>query len=124
MTYENIDDADSWIDFGHSCRLCASRCAGKDQNQVVHIKISSRKIAITDQGTGKALAETPAKLAPQTWLPVRACFRGNDLIVQVADTALKASVPTLGDKKTVIALLVYGEGVGFRRISVTSAGKE
>ncbi|MBM3858932.1 MAG: arylsulfatase [Verrucomicrobia bacterium] len=96
----------------------------KDRDRVVHIQISSRKIAITDLATGKVLAESPAKLAPNTWLPVRACFRGNDLIVQVADAALKATTPMFGETKTIISLLVSGEEVGFRKLSVATAGKE
>jgi len=96
------------------------RFAAKGSDRVVHIQISSRKIAITDLATGKVLAETPAKLAPQTWLPVRACFRGNDLMVQVAEATLKATAPMFGETKTILSLLAHGEEIGFRKLGVTS----
>jgi len=49
----------------------------------------------------------------------------NDLIVQVAGTALKATAPMFGETKTIISLLVSGEEVGFRKLSVAaSASKE
>jgi hypothetical protein len=38
--------------------------------------------------SGKALAQSSVKLAAQTWLPVRACFRGNDLFLQVGSWCL------------------------------------
>jgi len=106
-----------WLPTGvsHTLRFASKR------DHIVHIQISSRKIAITDQATGKVLAESPAKLASQTWLPVRACFRGNDLIVQIADTTLKATVPMFGETKTIISLLVYGEEVGFRNVRVAGS---
>ena len=73
------------------------RFAGKERDHVFHIQISPRKIVITDQFTGKVLAQSPARLALQTWLPVRACFRGNNLIAQIADTTVEASAPIIGE---------------------------
>jgi len=96
------------------------RFTTKERDHVVHVQISAHKIVVSDQSTGKVLAQVSAKLASQTFLPVRACFRSNDLFVQVADTTLKASAPILGEAKTAFALLVYGEDVGFRKVTVTT----
>jgi len=98
------------------------RIAGKDRDHVLLVQISARRVTITDLSSGKVLAESAAKLKSQTWLPVRACFRGNDLIVQVADVAVKASAPLIGESKSAFALMAHGEEIGFRKISVANNG--
>lgn len=96
------------------------RIAGQERDHVLHVQVSPRKIVISDQFTGKVLAQSAAKFQSQTWLPVRACFRGNDLIVQVAGTTVKASAPIIGETKTAFALLAYGENIGFRKVVVVA----
>ena len=81
----------------------------------------ARRVAVTDSASGKILAQAPAKFTAKTWLPVRACFRGNELIVQVADVTAKASSPLVALPKTAFAFMTHGEDIGFRKVQVHSA---
>jgi arylsulfatase A-like enzyme len=94
------------------------RIASKDKDQVLLIQISPRRVTVTDQASGKILAQAPAKFAAKTWLPVRACFRGNEVTVQVADVTAKADSPLVALPKTAFAFMAHGEGLGFRKVSV------
>lgn len=94
------------------------RVAGKERDKVLLVQIAARRITVTDQVAGQTLSQSVANLKPQQWLPVRACFRDNDLAVQVADTVVKASAPLVGIYKTVFALLAHGENIGFRNVRV------
>jgi len=96
------------------------RIAGKDKDQVLLIQISSRRVAVTDSATSKILAQAPAKFPAQTWLPVRACFRGNELVVQVAGVTAKATAPLIAEPKSAFAFMAHGEGIGFRKVVVNS----
>ena len=96
------------------------RIAGKVQDQVLLIQISSRRIAITDQASGKIYAQSPAKFPANKWLQVRACFRGNELAVQVSDVFAKATSPLINEPKTAFALLAHGEEIGFRKVQVSA----
>jgi arylsulfatase A-like enzyme len=100
------------------------RIAGKVTDQVLLIQISSRRVAITDQASGKIFAQSPAKFPAKTWLPVRACFRGNELSVQVGDVFAKATSPLINEPKTAFALLAHGEEIGFRKVLVNAPPAE
>lgn len=97
------------------------RIANKVQDQVLLIQISSRRVAITDQASGKIYGQSPAKFPANKWLPVRACFRGNELAVQVGDVFAKAVAPAIAEPKTAFALLAHGEEIGFRKVQVNKA---
>ncbi len=97
------------------------RVAGKDKDQVLLIQVTSRRVAVTDQASGKILAQAPAKFAAKMWLPVRACFRGNELSVQVGGVTAKASSPLVALPKTAFAFMTHGEDIGFRKVQVYSA---
>ena len=94
------------------------RIASKDKDQVLLIQISPRRVAVTDQASGKILAQAPAKFTAKTWLPVRACFRGSTLTVQVGDVIAKADSPLVALPKTAFAFMAHGEDLGFRKVSV------
>jgi hypothetical protein len=96
------------------------RVAGKDKDQVLLIQVSPRRVAVTDQASSKILAQAPAKFAAKTWLPVRACFRGNELIVQVGGVTAQASSPLVALPKTAFAFMTHGEDIGFRKVQVHS----
>ena len=100
---------------GHTLRI-----AGKDKDQVLLIQISPRRVAVTDSASGKILAQVPAKFVAKAWLPVRACFRGSELTVQVAGVTAKASSPLLAEPKTAFAFMAHGEDLGFRKVQVHS----
>ena len=101
---------------GHTLRI-----AGKDRDQVLLIQISSRRVAVTDAASGKIFAQAQAQFAPRTWLPVRACFRGPELCVQVAGTTVKASAPLIGESKMAFAFMAHGADIGFRKVTVNRA---
>lgn len=96
------------------------RIAGKDVDRVLLIQISARRVAITEQGTDKILAQSPARFEAGTWQPVRACFRGSDLTVQVGAYVLRASATVIAEPKSAFALLAHGEDIGFRRVRVAA----
>jgi len=104
---------------GHTLRVTS-----KERDQVLLIQISARNVKVTNLATGKILADAPAKFAAQTWLPVRACFRGNELLVQVGNVTTKATAPLIGQPKVAFALLAHGENLGFRKVVVHGDGKK
>jgi arylsulfatase A-like enzyme len=91
----------------------------RERAQVILVKISSRKISITDEASA-VLAQTPARFKPGTWLPVRVCIRGHELSVQVAGTTVQATSPMFAEPKTAFAFMAQGEDIGFRKVRVNS----
>lgn len=89
------------------------------------IEISRTNLALTKNpstGEGKdalePLARKVMKLESDQWYPVRITFKGNDTTVQVNDTIIKGSHAVLGEQKTGMNFLVFGETVGFRNVKV------
>jgi arylsulfatase A-like enzyme len=74
------------------------------------------------QGEGKdatePLARKTMKLDASRWYPVRITFKGNEVTAQVNDTVAKATHAVLGEKKTGMNFLVFGESAGFRNVKV------
>jgi hypothetical protein len=91
----------------------------RERAQVILVKISSRRISITDEASA-VLAQTPARFKPGTWLPVRVCIRGRELSVQVAGTTVQATAPMFTEPKTAFAFMAQGEDIGFRKVRVNS----
>ena len=97
------------------------RLQGQTKEHVLLVLVSPGKLAVTQQGERRALAETRASLPTGTWLPVRVSVRGQDLFLQVAAMTLKATQASIAEARTAFALLGYGSEIGFRRITVTRA---
>ncbi|MFA6544906.1 MAG: arylsulfatase [Limisphaerales bacterium] len=64
------------------------------------------------------LAKKPLKLESNQWYPVRITFKGSEAAAQVNDTVAKARHAVLGEKKTGMNFLVFGETAGFRNVKV------
>jgi len=97
------------------------RVTCQERSHILLVQVSPRKITIGDKST--MLVQVPARLKSGVWLPLRACFRGNDLMVQVAGTTVKASHPMIAGPKIAFALMTYayGEQIGFRKLVVTDS---
>ncbi len=65
------------------------------------------------------LARKPLKLDAGEWYPIRLTFKGREVTAQVNDTIVKATHAVLGEKKTGLNFLVFGESAGFRNIRIT-----
>jgi hypothetical protein len=98
----------------HTLRVqCASR------KHVLLVDVSRTRTSVSEQSSGRQLAQVRTHFRAGEWLPVRVCFRGPDLFVQAGETSLKVSDAVVGEAKAAFALLGYGEAVGFRRVAVT-----
>jgi arylsulfatase A-like enzyme len=65
------------------------------------------------------LARKALKLDSNQWYPVRITFKGNEAVVQVNDVTAKATHAVLGQPKTGMNFLVFGQTAGFRNVKVT-----
>jgi arylsulfatase A-like enzyme len=90
------------------------------------IEMSRSAVGITKNPTsGEAgdavepLARKSAKLEAGQWYPVRITFRGTEATAQVNDLVVKATHAVLGERKTGLNFLVFGESAGFRNVKVT-----
>ena len=74
------------------------------------------------QGEGKdavePLARKALKLDSNQWYPVRITFKGNEAVVQVNDVVVKSAHAVLGQPKTGMNFLVFGETAGLRNVKV------
>ena len=68
---------------------------------------------------GEPLARKTLKLEANRWYPVRIIFRGSEATAQVNDTIIKGTHAVLGEKKTGMNFLVFGESAGFRNVKVS-----
>ncbi len=64
------------------------------------------------------LARKPLKLEAGQWYPVRLTFKGGEVTAQVNDATAQAKHAVLGEKKTALNFLVFGESAGFRNVKV------
>jgi arylsulfatase A-like enzyme len=64
------------------------------------------------------LARKALKLDSNQWYPVRITFKGNEATVQVNDVTAKATHAVLGQPKTGMNFLVFGQTAGFRNVKV------
>ncbi len=64
------------------------------------------------------LAHKTLKLDPNQWYPVRITFKGNEATVQVNDVVAKGTHAVLGQPKTGMNFLVFGNTAGFRNVKV------
>ena len=66
----------------------------------------------------QVLAQTPLKLTPGKWYPVRVTIRGTTVEASISGAALKAEHPNIGREKGSFNLYVNGDSVCFRRFSL------
>ncbi len=64
------------------------------------------------------LARKALKLDSNQWYPVRITFKGNEATVQVNDATAKGTHAVLGQPKTGMNFLVFGQTAGFRNVKV------
>ena len=64
------------------------------------------------------IARKPLELEANQWYPVRITFKGNEATVQVNDVVVKGTHAVLGQPKTGMNFLVFGETAGFRNVKV------
>ena len=89
------------------------------------IELSRTAVGITKNpstGEGKEavepLARKTLKLEASQWYPVRITFKGNEATAQVNDVSVKGTHAVLGEPKTAVNFLVFGESAGFRNLRV------
>jgi hypothetical protein len=104
----------------HSLRV---ECAGRKHS--FRIEIARSRLGITknpSQGEDKTavdpLASRPLKLESGEWYPVRITFKGGEVTAQVNDVTATASHAVIGESKSGLNMLVFGETAGFRNVKV------
>ncbi|MBI5684983.1 MAG: sulfatase-like hydrolase/transferase [Verrucomicrobia bacterium] len=65
------------------------------------------------------LARKALKLDSNQWYPVRITFKGNEATVQVNDVVAKGTHAVLGQSKTGMNFLVFGQTAAFRNVKAT-----
>jgi arylsulfatase A-like enzyme len=93
--------------------------------QSFRIVISRGRVELTkNQSPGQSpnkaenLAAKVLNLEADEWYPVRITFKGNEVTAQVNDVVVKGSHAVIGQEKTGMNLLVFGETAGFRNMVV------
>lgn len=104
----------------HSLRV---ECAGRKHS--FRIEIARSRLGITknpSQGEDKTavdpLASRPLALESGEWYPVRITFKGGEVTAQVNDVTATASHAVIGESKSGLNMLVFGETAGFRNVKV------
>ena len=64
------------------------------------------------------IAKKTLKLAAAEWYPVRLTFKGDEVTIQINDQTFRGKHASLGKDKTSVDFLVFGDGAGFRNVSV------
>jgi arylsulfatase A len=104
----------------HSLRIEIADKAGS-----FRVEVARRYVAITKNpgpGEGKDQTEPLARKAldlnPNRWYPVRIRFNGRQATVQVHDTSISAAHDILGETKSALNFLVFGDSAGLKEIKV------
>jgi arylsulfatase A-like enzyme len=96
----------------------------RDRDHVLQVAISNQRLAILNPtaggnpAKGASLAQQRVRFRPNTWVPVRVSFRGQDIFLQAGGSAIKAAHPFAAEPKVAFALLANGNDVGFARVVV------
>ena len=98
-----------WGDGKGSFRFVISRTS---------IEIAKNPSRGEGKDAGEPLARKTLKLGANQWYPVRIIFKGNEATAQVNDVIVKGTHAVLGEKKTGMNFLVFGETAGFRNVKV------
>ncbi len=96
-----------------------------DRKGSFRIEVSRTAVGITKNpslGEGKDAVEPIARkvleLESNQWYPVRITFNGNEATAQVNDVIVKGTHTVLGQPKTAMNFLVFGETAGIRNVKV------
>ena len=92
-----------------SFRIVVSRSA---------VEITKNPSVGEDKDATEPIARKALKLGKNRWYPIRVTFKGNEATVQVNDTVMKGSHEVLGQPKTALNFLVFGDTAGFRNVKV------
>ncbi len=97
-----------------------------DKSGSFRIELSRSYVGITknpnageDKTKTEPLARKPLDLKANLWYPVRITFKGSQATVQVNDTSLSTHHPILGEPKTALNFLVFGDSAGFKAVKIT-----
>jgi arylsulfatase A-like enzyme len=97
-----------------------------DRKGSFRVEISRVSVGLTknpSQGEGKEATEPISrkalKLESNQWYPVRITFHGIEATVQVNEVTIKGSHMVLGEPKTGLNFLVFGDTAGFRNLKVS-----
>ncbi len=97
-----------------------------DKSGSFRIELSRSYVGITknpnageDKTKTEPLARKPLDLKANLWYPVRITFKGSEATVQVNDTSLSTHHPILGEPKTALNFLVFGDSAGFKAVKIT-----
>ncbi|MEI7730972.1 MAG: sulfatase-like hydrolase/transferase [Verrucomicrobiota bacterium] len=96
-----------------------------DRQHSFRIEIARAYVGLTknpSRGEGvdqtEPLARKPLKLESGQWYPVRITCQGSNATVQVNDVKITGAHPVIGEPKTGMNVLVFGETAGFRNLKV------
>jgi arylsulfatase A-like enzyme len=118
IDYElNLNGADR-----HSLRVEWGSGERKGSFRIVLSRTSIEIAKNPSKGEGadavEPLSRKPVRLQKNRWYPVRVTFKGNEATAQVNDVSVKASHEVLGQPKTQLNFLVFGDAAGFRNVKV------
>ena len=82
------------------------------------VEVTKNPSAGEDKEAAEPVARKSLKLEKNRWYPVRVTLKGCEAAVQVNDVVLKGSHVVLGQPKTALNFLVFGDAAGFRNIKV------
>ena len=109
----------------HGADRHSLRIETADRKHSFRIEVSRKHVGITknpSQGEGveqtDPLARKALKLEADQWYPVRITFKGNEATAQVNEVVIKGSHEVLGEVKSGMNLLVFGDTAGFRNLQV------
>jgi len=107
----------------HSLRIETADGQGGFRVEVSRTHLGITKNPGPGEGLDKVepLARKPLELAPDHWHPVRVTFRGTQATARVGGVVVTASQAILGQPKTAMNLLVFGERAVFRNVTVARA---
>ncbi|NLX96307.1 MAG: arylsulfatase [Rhodopirellula sp.] len=96
-----------------------------DRKGSFRIEVSRTAVGITknpSQGEGtdavEPIVRKPLELEVNQWYPVRITFKGNEATAQVNNVIVKGTHTILGQSKTAMNFLVFGETAGIRKVKV------
>jgi hypothetical protein len=72
-----------------------------------------------DKSKTEPLSRKTLDLKANLWYPVRITFKGNQATAQVNDVSISASHSILGEPKTALNFLVFGDSAGFKAVKIT-----
>jgi arylsulfatase A-like enzyme len=96
-----------------------------DRQGSFRVEVSRSAVGITKNpsaGEGKEavdpIARKALKLESNQWYPVRITFKGNEATAQLNDVVIHGVHPVLGQPKSALNFLVFGESASFRNVKV------